>query len=246
MSLPNNRTDFKTYCLRNLGDDITDIEISDEQVEDRIDEALALWQKYHYDGTERIYLKHLITDADKVNQYIDLSPLIIGVVNILDLGIGGSASSLFNVRYQLALNDLWDLSSTSLIPYVMARTHISLFQHYFSQQPHIRFNMKSHRLYLDADWTQILSGQYMIVEVFRILDPDSAPDLWNDDWLRSYATALIKRNWGANLKKYSNVVLLGGVQVDGQKIYDEAVNEIATLRQELLDNYMAPPFIFIG
>lgn len=54
------REDLIDYALRKLGKPVIQIEVDMDQVEDRVDEALQFFQDFHYDGTERIYLKHQV------------------------------------------------------------------------------------------------------------------------------------------------------------------------------------------
>jgi hypothetical protein len=241
--LPTSRKEFKDRCLRAIGYPALQVEADDDQIEDRIDDALLLYWDYHYEGREKLYFKHQITAEDIANRYITLPDVITGVVRVLDMG-NSSANTLFNVRYQLALNDLWDLSGTSLIPYYLARRHIEMFNEFFAQQPLIRFNQHTGILYLDTAWENIDEGQFIVVECYRLLDPDVYTKIWQDRWLNKYATALIKRQVAQHLKKL-NLPLPAGVSFNGSEWYADAQTEIEKLEQELMDSSL-PPMDFIG
>lgn len=241
-----NRAGFKEYCLRDLGKPVIDINVDDFQVEDRIDEALRYYFDYHFDGSQKIYYKHQVTDQDKTNGYITLPENIIGVVKIFDLSSAYNTSSLFDVRYQFAMNDMWLLTSASMAPYVMAMEHLQFMESILIGKVPIRYNRHVNKLYLDMDWNKINTGSYLIVEAYEIVDPAVFADVWDDRWLKEYCTALIKRQWGNNLKKFEGMEMPGGVKFNGQRIYDEAINEIEKLRHEMINSYSLPASDMIG
>ncbi len=241
-----NRAGFKEYCLRDLGKPVIDINVDDLQVEDRIDEALRYYFDYHFDGSQKIYYKHQVTDQDKTNGYIILPENIIGVVKIFDLSSAYNTSSLFDVRYQFAMNDMWLLTSASMAPYVMAMEHLQFMETILIGKVPLRYNRHVNKLYLDMDWNKINTGSYLIVEAYEIVDPAVFADVWDDRWLKEYCTALIKRQWGNNLKKFEGMEMPGGVKFNGQRIYDEAINEIEKLRHEMINSYSLPASDMIG
>ena len=238
MANPASRQQLKEYCLRRLGEPVVDVNVDDEQLEDRIDDALKFYQDYHYDGTERIFLKHQITAADKTNEYIEINDNIIGIIRVFDIGDSINSSNLFNIRYQIHLNDLFDFTSTTYVPYVTAMRHVEQLEEIFVGKKPIRFNRHKNQLHIDMDWeTDVLVGEYVIVEAYRILDPDTYTDVYGDRWLREYTTQLFKRQWGENLKKFEGMQLPGGLQFNGQQIYNEAQDEILRMESEVTTNY---------
>ena len=238
MANPASRQQLKEYCLRRLGEPVIDVNVDDEQLEDRIDDALKFYQDYHYDGTERIFLKHQITAADKTNEYIEINDNIIGIIRVFDIGDSINSSNLFNIRYQIHLNDLFDFTSTTYVPYVTAMRHVEQLEEIFVGKKPIRFNRHMNRLYIDMDWSDdVAVGEYIIVEAYRILDPNTYTDVYGDRWLREYTTQLFKRQWGENLKKFEGMQLPGGLQFNGQQIYNEAQDEITRLESEVTTNY---------
>ena len=271
MAIPTTKATFKSYCLRALGSGVIDINISDDQADDRIDEALQYFSQYHYDSVERMYLKHLITTADIVRARADASttgtdkidtsitatwkegtnyiPVPDAVISVLEVFpfYEGSTSNMFDVRYQMRLNDLYDFSSTSVLHYNLTMQHIDHLQHVLVGEVPIRFNQHQNRLYLDMDWSnEIPSDQYFVIECYRKLDPTTYTDVYNDIFLKKYATALIKKQWGANLIKFNGVSMLGGVQINGETIYTQADEEIKLLEEQLLNGYGLPADMMIG
>jgi hypothetical protein len=246
MSLPTTRTEFKEHCLRRLGDGVIEINASDVQLEDRIDEALSYYQDYHFDGTQKLFLSHQLTADDITNKYLPITEDVIGIVRILDVGTTSSTNNLFNLRYQLALSDMYAFSNTRFAPYYMALQNVALAEELFSGKQGIRYNRHVNKLHIDVDWEAMVEGEYVIIEAYAIVDPDTYANVWKDRWLIQYATALMKRQWGENLKKFEGMTMPGGVQFNGQKIWDEAVEEIRKLEEEMITSYSLPVSDMIG
>ena len=247
MAVPSTREAFKNYCLRRLGEPVIDVNVDDEQVEDRIDEALKYYQDYHFDGTERVLIKHVVTATDVTNGYITLSDNVIGINRILDIGQAVQSSNLFNIRYQIHLNDLFDLSASSYVPYVTAMRHVESLEELFVGKKPIRYNRHTNKLHIDMDWdNDVEADEYIIVDAYQILDGDTYTELWGDRWLARYTTALIKRQWGSNLTKFEGLQMPGGVTFNGAKIYDDAESEIQKLEEEMIVNYSLPVQDMIG
>jgi hypothetical protein len=241
MSKPASRDDFKEYCLKNLGKPVINIDVSDDQVDDRIDEALRYYWDYHFDGCDKTYYKYQITQQDKDNKYIIMPGNIIGAVNIFPLGwyMSGQAN-MFNVQYQIALNDLYTLTQFDVVPFYMMMQHLNVLQEVLVGVKPIRYNRHMNRLYVDMNWDILEVGQYLVVEAYWIVDPDIYTDAWADRWLLRYGTALIKRQWGSNLKKFGDIELPGGVTLNGQELYNEAIKEIQELEEEMIISYSLP------
>jgi hypothetical protein len=247
MAVPSTRKEFKEYCLRRLGAPVIDINVDDAQIEDRIDEALLYYRDYHYDGTERALVRHQITATDKVNKYIALDEKLIGVTRILPFTSSNSSSTLFNVRYQVHLNDLFDYSSQSIVPYYMALDRIALLEQTFSGLKPIRFNRHTDKLYIDMNWeTDISIGEFLIIDGYSVLDTGTYGDVWGDRWLMRYTTALIKRQWGSNLSKFEGLQLPGGVSFNAANIVSESQEELNKLEDEMINSYSLPVYDMIG
>jgi len=313
------RDGLKQYALRALGAPVLEINVDDDQVEDRIDEALDYWRLYHYEGIEQIYLKQQIRAseitlsasvaatfvlAERItgatsgataevcqessrtstgtlllvknvtgtftagetingsaghtatlssitlreydNRYVEIPDYVWGVTKILSVGQASSSKNIFDLQYQLRLNDLYDLTSTSLIYYKTVMSHLALLDFELNGHQGFRFNRMSNRLYLDANWqTDFILGDYIIVQSYRAMDPTTWSKVYNEQWLKHYVTALFKKQWGTNLKKFSGLQLPGGVTLDGDKLYAEATEEIKELEDEL-QNKSAPLDFFMG
>ena len=273
MAVPTTKATLKSYCLRSLGYGVIDINVSDDQADDRLDEALQFFAQYHYDGIEKMYLKHLIT-SDEVTRarsdasttatdtadssitatwkegknFIPIPSAVVSVVRVFPFTDTGAGSNMFDIRYQLRLNDLFDFSSTSVIQYQMTMDNIDLLEHILVGETPIRFNQHQNRLYVDMDWENDITADvdYMIIECYRKLDPESFTDIYNDIYLKRYLTALFKKQWGSNLSKFNGVVMLGGVRLNGEQVYQQAQEEIDKLEREVRESYDLPVDYMIG
>lgn len=248
MAVPTSRETLKQYCLRELGKPVVKINVDDDQIDDRIDQALKYYYDYHFDGSEKVYYKHMITTTDVTNKYITLPENIIGAVRIFQVGAHASAggTDMFNINYQIALNDLYSLTSISMIPYYMTMMNLSLIQELLTGQVPIRYNRHTNKLNLDMDWSRIPVGHFLLVEAYQVVDPDVYTDAWGDRWLCKYTTQLIKRQWGQNMKKHKNMVLPGGIIFNAQEIYDEADKEIKDMEEDMIMTYSLPCSDMIG
>ena len=182
------------------------------------------------------------------NGYFDLDDSIIGVVRVMPFSATNTGMDyMFDLRYQLRLNDLFDLLSTSMIYYQQVKAHLSMIDMLLVGEKSFRFQRHQNRLHLDMRWgSDVKAGEYLLVESYKILNPDTWTDVYNDRFLKRYATALIKKQWGNNLKKFGNVQMPGGVVLNGKEIYDEAVAEISFLENEAQTTYVEPPNFMVG
>jgi hypothetical protein len=247
MAIPATRADFKEYCLRKLGKPVIEINVDDDQVEDRIDEAIKYYWDYHFDGTEMVYYKHQITSQNKSDKYITMPDNIIGVVHLFPVGDPAvSSDDMFNIRYQIALNDLYTLTSVSMIPYYMAMEHISFLQEMLVGKQPIRYNRHRNILHCDMDWDKVNVGDYLLVQAYQVVDPTTYTDMWGDRWLQNYCTQLIKKQWGTNLTKFTGMQLPGGVQFNGEKIYNDAQEQLDKMEEEMIRSYSLPVMDMVG
>jgi len=235
------------YCLRSLGEPVVEVNLDDQQIEDRVDEAIDYFRLFHYDGIEKIYMKHQITADDITNKYITLPDLIFGVTRVFPVASGTSSSkSIFDLQYQLRLNDLYDLTSTSVVYYSQVMSHLALLDMTLNGQKLYRFNKLVGKLYIEASWTDVMrEGNYILAEVYRALDPEDAVKMYGDPFLKHYTTAVLKKQWATNIKKFSGLQLPGGVTIDGDKLYAEAIDEIKALEDDMV-NKSAPLEMFLG
>jgi hypothetical protein len=216
-------------------------------VEDRIDDAFQFYREYHYDAIERVYLKHQITQEDKTNQYITVPDTVVGVQEIFPFTNKSDGLNLFSLKYQIMINDLYSLMSTDLIYYYTVKREIELINQLLVGQKPIRFNRHMNRLFIDMDWSaDVAVGEYLLVDCYRILDPETYRDVYDDRFLKMYTTALIKRQWGDNLKKFSGMQLPGGVTLNGETIYNEAMVEIKQIEDDIQSSFQLPVDFFTG
>ena len=240
MAQPTTKADFIEWCLRKLGKPVIEINVDEDQVDDRVDEALSYYWDYHFDGTEKTFLKHVLTSTDITNKYITIAENIIGVVNIFDIGDSLSVNNLFNIRYQFALNDMYDMSSYRLQEYMMAMQHIQFIEEMLVGKQPIRYNRHVNRLHIDMDWEKVSAGDYVVAECYQIVDPATYADVYKDRWLQNYATAKIKYQWGSNLTKFNGMQLPGGVTFNGEQILSDAREEIQRLEEDMISSYSLP------
>jgi hypothetical protein len=247
MAVPTTRAEFKEYCLRKLGKPVIEINVDDDQVEDRIDESIRYYWDYHFDGSEKTYYKYQITSDDITNRYITLPENIIGVVSVFQISDPAITSDdLFNIRYQIALNDLYTLTNVTLVPYYQVMEHIALLQELLVGRQPIRYTRHRDRLHIDANWSVFTPGQFLIVEAYEIVDPATWTDAWADRWLQNYTTAKIKYQWGTNLTKFTGMNLPGGVQFNGERILSDAQAELEKMENEMINSYSLPVTDMIG
>jgi hypothetical protein len=313
------RTELIHWCLRKLGAPVIEINVDDDQVEDRIDEALMYFRDYHFDGIERVYIPHQITaskfelsedfDSDIVrgvlvtgensgatavaydksadkriirfkslngtafedgenliidgvsevakllrpvlgdvdNKYITLNQKVISVTNVIpqqSSTIGGNLGGMFDFQYQFALHNMFNLASTDLVTYDIYKRYISTWEFMFRGTKGIRFNRKTDRMYLDVqDWTV---DRWVVIEAWAALDANTYKEIYMDEFVREYACALIKLQWGTNMKKFTGITLPGGVTMNGQVLYDEAKTELDTLRERVRTEFQLPPDFMVG
>ena len=248
MSKPGSRQELADYCLRALGAPVVEINIDDDQLGDRIDEAFQFYREYHSDATIRRYRKHQVTATDVTEEYIDIPETFIHVSRVLPFQVTGGAGD-FNVEYQIMLNDIYDLRGpNSVLHYAMSQQHLALVDTLFDGKDQtVRFNRHMNRLFIETRWgTDIKAGEFIIIEGYETVDPATFTDVYNDIFLKKYLIALIKRQWGTNLKKFGGLQLPGGVEINGQQIYDEANDEIKEIEEQMQSRYEMPPLDFMG
>jgi hypothetical protein len=247
LNKPANQEELKDFCLRQLGYPVVQINVDDEQVNDAIELAFEFWNEFHFNGTERTYVKHQVTAQDKSNRYVTVSDGVIGATRVFKVGQNKMAMNMFDLRYQLRLNDLWDLSSTSYVNYSLTMQHLQTLDLIFTGETPIRFNRLTDKLYIDWDWdSDVAENEWIIVEGFIVTDPTTYTQVWNDRMLKKLATAYVKKQWGTNMSKFDKMQLPGGVTMRGVDIYNEAVGDIEKVEQEIRNTYEQPPIFYTG
>ncbi len=245
MATPTNREELKQYCLRALGQPVLEVNVDDDQLDDRIDEALQKYYDYHYDAQRRVYLPVQVTEIDIANGYVTLTDDVIAVTRILPLTHSWSAINMFNMKYQMYLNDFYALyRADSMQYYVEMQQYLTTLDMLLNGVQTIQYQRHGNRLYVETKWSEkIQAGMYMMVECYVRVNNT---EVWNDFWLKRYATALIQFQWGANLAKFDGMQLPGGVTINARQYIDDAENDLRLLEEELRNTHELPVDFFCG
>jgi|TARA_B100001094_G_C18194940_1_gene810081 hypothetical protein len=180
------------------------------------------------------------------NNYIKVPDFVIGINKIFKFDTSSISGGMFSIKYQLFLNDLYFFSSVDLLNYSMTKRYLEDIDFLLTTDKQIRFSKRSGRLYLDIDWTAQTAGDYLVIECIRALNPSDFNEIFNDTWVKRYTTALIKRQWGANMMKFSGTKLPGGVELNGRQYYDDGNSEIREIEDKMASYYELPPMDMIG
>ena len=247
MAKPNSRSTLQDYCLRNLGAPVIEINVDEDQIEDRTDDALQFYQEFHSDGVIREYLKHELTATDITNNYITVADSVTSIVRMLKIN-ASSGSTLFDMGYHMRMNDIFMLQglSTQLQSYEQSQQKLSLIDHSLNTEEHLRFSRHINRVHMDEGFGDLKAGEFIVLEVFSIIDPATYTDVYNDLYLKKYLTALIKRQWGANMMKFQDFQLPGGITMNGRQIYEDAIEEIQGLEEEARLIWAMPDNFLMG
>jgi len=274
MAQPSTRQELIDYCKRQLGAPVLQINIADDQVEDVIDDTLQYYNEHHFDGLERMYLKHQIT-ADDISRfassettqsldnsheweaatnYIEVPDHVFGIQKIFGVSSNWVRNDLFGLNNQYFLMDIFSFGNGfafgnfDMTNYYMIRQYFETLDMVVNtgQVVQYRFNKRQDRLYVDIDDARLEEGNYLVIDCWRAVDPGSFSQVWNDSFIKRYATAKMKRQWGANLIKFNNVQLPGGITLNGRQIWEDGNNEVNALEAEMLSAYSLPPMDMIG
>ena len=251
MATPSTRDELIEYCKRRLGDPVLEINVDDDQVEDRVDEALQYYQEFHSDATVKTYLKHLVTATDVSNGYIPISSDVIFLSRLFPIASSFSYShNFFDIKYQMMLNDIADMQNFAgdLAYYEQLQQYLSVLDMTLNGTPQVTFSRRQGRLYVHGDFEDkdIKEDDYIIAEAYQIIDPNTHTSVYNDMWLKDYTTALIKEQWGMNLIKFEGMQLPGGVTINGRQLFDDARQEIESLRERIRLEHEMPADFFVG
>ncbi len=251
MANPSTRQGLIDYCKRKLGDPVIEINVEESQLEDRVDEAIQFYREYNSDALLRTYVKHLVTADDVTNGYITLNDNIFFIKRLFPINASGTTSSnFFDLKYQLSLNELYDLNTFigDLAYYEQMRQYVSLLDMKLNGHPQTTFSRNQNRLYIHGEFEEqeIKAGNFLVIEVFQAIDPETFTDIYNDIFLKEYLTQLIKQQWGANLIKFEGMQLPGGVQLNGRQLYDDATQELERLREQVRLTHEMPVDFFLG
>jgi hypothetical protein len=273
MAQPTTRAEFTEWCLRKLGKPVIEINVDDDQVEDRLDESLSYYWDYHFDGAERIYLSYGINEDDIDNKYVTIPDNIIGVVNIFDMGrgpttgnggmypVGGGGipgmggmrggAMMYPTPYQASQGDgmvghSYGYNGNHMTDWYLMKQSQALMQQMLVGLKPFRYNRHVNKLHIDTNWSNVGVGNFICAECYRAVDPEIYRDVWKDRWLQNYTTAKIKYQWGSNLTKFNGMQLPGGVQFNGEQILGDAAAEIAKLEEDMIETYSLPSYDMIA
>jgi hypothetical protein len=182
----------------------------------------------------------------ETSNFIQIPDSVIGIEKIFKFDSSSISGGMFSIKYQLFLNDLYYFNSIDLLQYSMTKTYLEDINFLLTTDKQIRFNKRQNRMYLDIDWGAQQVGDYIVIDCYRILDPNSFTEVYNDSFLKIYLTSLIKKQWGQNLIKFRGVKLPGGIELNGRELYEDAEKELESLRQRMATEYELPPYDFIG
>ena len=266
MASPSSRTELITYAKRQLGEPVLQVNVDDEQVNNVIDDTFQFFQENCYNGMESCYLVHEITADDKTRlastsstttgtttwdeatNFIPIPSHVVGISKVFGMVGNSIRSNLFGIEYRIFLNDLYAFGSLDILNYYMTKQYLETLDMVLNNGSfqQFRYTQRRDRLYLDIDKDFLQEGQNLLIEAHRMIDPDDATEMYNDVFVKKYATAKLKQQWGQNLIKYNNVQLPGGITLNGREIYTDALAEIEKIESEVLSKYAIPPMDMIG
>lgn len=243
------RSDFVDYCLRALGAPVIEINVDDEQVDDRVDEALQVFQQFHSEAVERVFHTHIISNTDKTNGYLTIGYPILSVIDIPYRGYNQESfgNPIWHIKQDafMALNFPYG-NNGSLVPYLLTTQRLADIEYIFGSKPRLQYNQNSNRLYIEEDWSNVDVGDVVVLEVYKIVDPESNEDVWNDIWLKRYATALIGRQWALNMSKFQDIKLPGGMTLNGAELFSKYNDQIVSLEEEVQTKWQYPTSFSMG
>jgi hypothetical protein len=248
MANPSSRQELIDYALRKCGHPVIEVNVDDDQLEDRVDEALQFYQTYHSDAIARTYLKYQITSTDIANKYIPVANQYTYVRGVFPIGDEKSSYNMFDARYQIRLNDVYDMRfGGSLSYFAQTQQYLSTINQVLSTSAStVRFSRHQDILHIDTDWDLMEVGDYVIIDCDMIIDPVNNTQVYNDMWLKRYTAALIKYQWGHNMSKFEGMQLPGGVILNGRAIMEDASAEIEKLEEEIRNNFEMPVDFYVG
>lgn len=249
MPIVNSRQTLKEYCFRKLGHPVVKINVDDDQVDDRIDDAIGIFREYHSDSIVKNYKGYALTQNDITKKRIPMPESVMSIVKVFPVSAGMLAGN--NLSYTAAMSDILDSLRTAssqggLFRYFIVEQHLSMINQFFSRESNMRFNKHQGFIELDTDWSKFQAGDFVLVEVWDAVDMDTYDRIWSDWWFESYCTAQIKQQWGMNMIKYDGVQLPSGITLNGRAIYDDATREIADLEDKLQNTWQLPTDFFVG
>jgi hypothetical protein len=251
MAKPNTRQSLIDYCLRALGAPVIEINVDEDQLEDRVDEAIQYYQEYHGDAIVRNLRKHQVTQTDIDNGYVEVpnNANVLSINNVFSVSNSQADAGIFSVDYQIHLNDIFDLNGVhgGIVNYELTKQYMSLIDRNINgMYEMIEWSRHKNRVNFHSDTLKKVKDKYIVLDGYEAIDPEVYTDVYNDAFIKKYTTALFKRQWGLNLIKFEGMVLPGGVTLNGRQIFDDAKEEIQQLEETMQLKHEMPPLDFIG
>ena len=250
MAIPTTRDTYIDYCKRALGDPVIEINVDEDQLDDRVDQALEYYREFHSDSMLRTYIKHQLTATDVSNKFIAMPANVLQVKRVLPFQLSTQSNSMFDVKYQLMLHDITNMTSFlgDVGYFSQIQQYTQLLDMTLNGHPQHDYSFHQQRVYIHGDFEDetLKEGKFIVIEALIKIDENAHTSVWNDKWLKLYGTQLIKQQWGANLIKFSGMQLPGGVTMNGDAIYESATQEILRLQEELRLEQEDPVSFFIG
>jgi hypothetical protein len=265
MAVPSSRAQLKEYCLRKLGKPVIEINVDDDQIEDLIDDTLQIYRDRHYDGVERVYLKYKLTQEDidrakgntsttypggmsfseATGGFLTMPDHVIGVNSIFKIS-NAYVNNLFGFRYQFFLNDFYNFYAYDILNYYITMTYLETLDFMLEGNKSIRYHKTQNKLVLDLDWDRVYKDDWLVIECFRALDPNTWTKVYNEIFIKKHLTSSIKKQWGQNLIKFDGIQMPGGVTFNGRQLYDDAIEELRDLEEKMSSTYEIPPLDMVG
>lgn len=252
MANPSNRVSLAEYCFRRLGAPVLEINVDPDQVEDCIDDAIQLFQEFHSDASYRTFLSHQITEDDVTNGYIPVSNDVHFIVQLLPYNTSsiGGGSGWMSAKYQIAASDLHNSGTYmgSMSYYEQLGQYMNLIDMVLTGVPITEYQRHGNKLHIYGEWwdKELQVGDYVVIEAYVTIDPNTTTSIYNNIFIKNYTTALIKHRWGQNMSKFEGMQLPGGVVISGERILSEAQSEIEQLEEKMRNEYEVPPSFFVG
>lgn len=251
MAIPTTRASYITYCLQALGSPVLEINVADEQIDDRVDQGIEYFHLFHMDAVDRMILMHTLTQDDIDNGWITIEEPVMSIVQVIWDHLGFVTGDKMSSSWQYANSMIGGLgftascSNVSLSDYAISKQNLSNMDYMLGNYPTIEYSMHSNRLHIYGEFDYEV-GDIIAYEAFVKLDANQYPNVWNDYWLKEYGTALIGRQWGVNLQKFQQVELPGGITLNGDAIYDQYNERVKELETEMDERWSYPADFMVG
>lgn len=246
---PQNRDELIEHCKMRIGEPMFKINITQMQARLRVKEAVRKFLDYHFDATERAWIKQEITPAIASNKFITVPEFVVGVDKILNMkpnmfrDVNMIGSSIFSI---LNRNLLQNVETSNKVDVYLYNREVSEWEEIWRPTPHYDFNRTTKVLKIDTSGSNLIVGDFIMYRAAVDISFSNG-DFFSNDWLIRYTSCLIKEQWGENLSKFKDIQLPGGHSYSADDIASKAAEEKVKLLEELHEeaSYIYSP-ILIG